>query len=75
MKLLLVEWDDSSTCVGWHRLSSEDDISHCISTGLLCKETEKSITLTISKSELGSIAETISIPRSCIKRIRRLRVK
>ena len=74
MRLSLVEWEDSSTCVGWHRLGYDDDISRCVSIGVLCKESDKFITLALSKSDSGNIGDTISIPRSCVKRIRRLKI-
>ncbi len=75
MKLVLVEWVDSASCSGWHRLSLESDcICSCVAAGLLCHEDEKQGVITYSKSDSGNIAETISIPKSCIKRIRQLKV-
>ena len=75
MKLVLVEWVDSASCSGWHRLDSGlDGVCACVSAGLLCSENEKQIVITYGKSDTGNIAETISIPRSCIKRMRQLKV-
>jgi len=75
MKMALVEWVDSASYRGWHRLGEYDCISNCISIGLLCQEDEKQIVLALSKSDSESLGDTISIPKSCIKRIRYLKVK
>ena len=75
MKLVLVEWVDSASCSGWHRIDPETDcVCNCIATGLLCSEDEKQIVITYSRSDSGSVAETLSIPKCSIKRMRQLRV-
>ncbi len=75
MKLVLVEWVDSASCSGWHRLNSEIDcISECIAVGLLCHEDEKQVVITYSRSDTGNIAETLTIPKCSIKRMRQLKV-
>jgi len=75
MRLALVEWEDSSSITGWHVLSDYDSSCKCVSVGLLCREDKKSITLTASKSDSGNYDTTISIPRTCVKKIRYLKVK
>lgn len=76
MKLCLVEWVDSASCSGWHKLNPELDCTcNCIATGLMCYEDEKQVVITYARSDTGNVAETISISKSCIKRIRYLKVK
>ena len=74
MRLILVEWVDSATYGGWHHITKGDCISNCITIGILHNETDKQITIVQSKSDTGNYAESISIPKVSIKRIRELRV-
>lgn len=75
MKLALIEWEDSSSCLaGWHRLGEDDSIMQCITVGLLCREDKKQVVLALSRNECGLFADTIAIPKSSVKRIRLLRV-
>ena len=76
MKLVMVEFEDSSSYSGWHKLDSWlDSISNCVSVGILCREDKKQIVLALSKSNSRNYGDTMAIPRSCIKRIRYLKVK
>jgi hypothetical protein len=76
MRIVLIEWEDSCSYGGWHLLSDEtDNISCCITIGLLCKENDDSITIAPSRSENIRYSEAITIPRSCVTRIRYLKVK
>ena len=76
MKLVLVEWLDSNAVNGWHpkQQFQNDGISKCQSVGILMKETPKEIALVLNLSgELWS--DAIYIPKSCITRMRQLKVK
>jgi len=76
MKLVLVEWEDSSSYSGWHRIHPDCDcVANCISVGVLCSEDKKQVVLALSKSDSGNYGDTMAIPKSCIKRIRYLKVK
>ena len=75
--MILVEWTDSNVTHGWHL---EDDtldnvVSHCRTAGILVAENTESITLAMGVSDCGSVLETITIPRGCIKSIKKLRVR
>ena len=75
MKLALIEWSDAaSRSGGWHYLDEEDSIMECVSIGILCAEDDKQIVMALSKNEKGLYAETFAIPKSCIKRLRYLKV-
>ena len=76
MRLAMIEWEDSAGYSGWHQLDPWlDSISKCVTIGLLCKEDERQVVIALSKSNSGNFGDTISIPKSCIKRIRYLKVK
>jgi len=74
-KIVLIEWDDAaSRSGGWHYLDDEDTVMSSISIGIVCSEDDKQVVLALSKNEKGLYAETFSIPKGCIKRIRTLKV-
>lgn len=76
MKIVLVEWVDSASYSGWHRISPETaGIITCISVGLLCQEDKEQLTLVQSRNDFGNYAEFLSIPKCCIKRVRYLKIK
>jgi len=75
MRLILVEWVDSASYSGWHKLSlGTDCVSNCITVGLLCYDDEKHLVISQSRSDTGNTGDTISIPKCCIKRVRTLKV-
>ena len=76
MKIVLVEWIDSSTEYGWLKVESFDtSVVKCQSVGFLIKETDDAIVVTLSRSDSGRCADAITIPKCSIKRIRYLKVK
>lgn len=74
MRIALIEWVDSSSNSGWHEPGNED-IAHCITVGVVYSENSERITLFTSKSHFGNHCDSISIPKVCIKRIRKLGVR
>ncbi len=74
MILALIEWVDSASYNGWHSLCKDDTFASCISIGVLCHEDSEKMVIFQSKSDNGRVAETISIPKGCIKRFRKLKV-
>ncbi len=76
MKIVKIEWVDSNIMHGWQPLDIfEGRLALCESVGYLYEETDELVTLTMGASDLGSIIETLSIPRGCIKSIKELRVR
>ena len=76
MKLVIIEWEDSCSQSGWHPMDiSYEGTSHCITLGLKVAETENFITVAPSRSGNIRVCDSLSIPKSCIKRIRYLRIK
>jgi hypothetical protein len=69
-----IEWIDSCSNSGW-RNPEEDGISHIHSVGLLVREQPEYVTLSSSKGEYGKYSDMMSIPRSCITRMKKLKVR
>lgn len=76
MQIAMIEWEDSCTEPTWHRRgSSLDTVASCVSVGIMTQDNDSCVSLTQSISNsTGNIGDTITIPRSCIKRIRKLKV-
>ena len=71
-----VDWVDSATR-GWHRFPSEareeTGLVQCRSVGYLILKTRKRLTLMQSAGEYGRMGDALSIPASCVKRVKVLR--
>ncbi len=76
MKLVLVEWEDSFFTHGWRSKGEFDNlgVAPCVCVGVLVSQTNKSITLVLSLGE-ENYADSMTIPKGCVKRIRYLKVK
>ena len=77
--LVIVEWTDSASTDSWMRLQDarqqeNDGLIHCRSVGWLTKLSPKAMTVHGSETPTQVMA-TISIPRSCIVKIERLRTR
>lgn len=77
MKIVLVEWDDAFAS-GTQWLEKDDDtflkVIPTTSVGIVVKETERELSLIGDINELH-YSRAVTIPRGCIKRIRKLSVK
>ena len=73
--ILFVEWIDAHSEYGWHEFShvqSEPDPQR--SVGFLIRESENTISIAQSHQEEGSlVADVLTIPRSYITSIKKLR--
>lgn len=70
-----MEWVDSGGVNGWHSLTEHDSICKCISVGIVCKEDNTQVVLALNRSNYGSVGDTMAIPKACITRMRKLKVK
>ena len=77
MKLVMVEWEDSAFINGWlSRQQAQDcDVSHCVSIGIVVRDDDNVVAISLGVSDNGNVCDGISIPKSCIKRIRELKVR
>lgn len=71
-KAVYVEWVDSSTTYGWQNPES-DETSLIRSVALLVAKTARTITLSTSESQHGRMVDQISIPMSCVRKLRRIK--
>lgn len=74
--MVLVYWNDSNFTHGWRTDDgSLEDAAHCRTVGIMKAEDERNIEIALGDSACGSKMETITIPKSCITLIRKLRVR
>lgn len=77
MKLVLIQWDDPSTCAtSWTHRSDFDEayFTKCVSVGIMLKETDEDITLCMNINE-RNYSQAITFPKSCIRQVWRLGVR
>lgn len=74
MKLVMVEWEDSCSGHGWMGRDVGWYIERVVSVGILISEDEEKIELIPNISSPNKLHQ-IAIPKGCIKRIRRIKIK
>ena len=77
MKLVLVEWVDSSFMQGWMHKSviKNHSASKIASVGILANNTKDHVTIVQSMSNKDDRGDGITIPKCAISRIRYLRLR
>ena len=75
LPIVEVSWRDARSAGDWSSLASQRKIStvECLSVGRLTKASTREIQIAQSVTEIGTVADTITIPRAWIKKVRRLR--
>jgi len=73
MKIVLVEWDDSASGSSWVRRDTKEHIDSCISIGVLAREDSQSIEIIPNLTNELKLHQIV-IPKTTIKRMRRLRL-
>jgi len=73
--MMLVEWDDSCSSSSWKCRHEPDNISHCVSLGILLREDDREIEVCPNISMLGNKLHSFAIPKGCIRRMRVLCLK
>jgi len=74
MKLLMVEWEDACSCNQWEPRDIHIEITPCITVGILTYESESEVEISASLNYRAK-SNHMAIPKSCIKRIRRIYVR
>ena len=73
MKLVLIEWVDSTSMGGWTD-NDDMDLCECETVGFLLKEDKKKVIVAQSISDGATrYCDRFGIPRGCIKSIRKLK--
>lgn len=72
-----MEWEDSAFLQGWmpKEEAKAHSVSNCVSTGILLDDGKGKVTIVQSVSDKDHVGDGLTIPKSCIKRIRILKVK
>ncbi len=71
-----VDWIDSGFSNRWERLSHVDDsIPHCTALGYCIKKTRDVIVMATCISDSGEAGPQTTIPRACVKAIRKVVVQ
>jgi len=73
LKSVYIEWEDSCSSRGWK--SEDKDGPVLIKTlGWLAHDMPHCVVVTTSKSSAGNIMDPLTIPKSCIKKLRKVRL-
>jgi len=75
MKLWLIEWDDAHTDTDWRDSDALTTIAPCWTVGVIRKETDRDVEIVATAAICGMKLQAIAIPRTCIKRMRRLKIE
>jgi hypothetical protein len=68
----IVTWNDSATTRGWRAMDERHRASTITSVGWVFRETKDEITMTCGISDCGNVVDALTIPRTCITKMRKL---
>lgn len=71
-----VEWVDAASCHPWQSLADarKDGLVRCWTIGYLVRNTRDIVSLCQARGDNARLGENWSIPRTCVLRIRRLKL-
>lgn len=74
LRVLEVEWLDAGSLSGWRQPTEHADEGplRCRTVGYVLRDDEECLILAQSQASSGQVAASLTIPRSCIKKRRRL---
>ncbi len=72
VKVIYVEWEDSAMSAGWEQPHSDKPL-FIRSAGILVRQGRRSITLSTSRSQGGLYVDQLTIPRSAIRKLRKIK--
>jgi hypothetical protein len=76
LEKVVVEWVDSKIMHGWQdNRIFEGEVAQCESVGFLYEDGVDFITLVMGQSDSDMVVEGFSIPRGCIKSVKKLRAR
>lgn len=70
-----ITWDDACTSGKWRSLKDYQsiDLMECKAIGYLTKKTKKLVQVVQQISDEGLCSDSVTLPASCVKKIRRLK--
>ena len=76
-KLVRVDWDDACSNEPWRKAEClyRAECLQIQSVGFVLRSDKKEMVIAQSLSETANVANTIAIPRGCIRKVRLLRSK
>lgn len=74
LPLIMVEWNDTSGTASWatEKQAKESEVILCKTVGWRLKTTGKKLIMAASCNTTGDYADRSTIPKGCIKSIRRI---
>ncbi len=72
-RVVRIDWVDSCSNYGW-RPKEDGGVSMIHSVGLLVEEKSDCVMITTSRSEYGNCIDQLSIPKACIKKMKKFRL-
>jgi hypothetical protein len=73
MKPIYIEWEDSASSRGWMAEDTQGPVL-IRSIGWLIHRLPHCIVISTSKSSAGNMMDPLTIPKSCIKKLRRVKL-
>ena len=74
--MVLIDWLDTSVINGWQdACNTPNHPALCHSVGFWIDEDEEGVTVSFSRSDQGLVMEKKTIPKGCVKSIKKLRVR
>jgi len=73
-QLIIVEWVDSTGSSVWASEESmkKTELAHCTNVGWKLKSTAKKLVICAGKNDTGNYSDRCTIPKGCVRSIRRL---
>ena len=71
LPVITVHWEDSTTYMGWSSIKRPWSVQTIFTTGYLISEDKRTITVGASVDPDGDTTDAITIPRGCIKSVRK----
>lgn len=68
IKVILVEWEDTSSYGEWSDVNKKFPTLKCRSVGLLLREDKKNLTIFQTQSTINQVTEVLVIPKAVIKK-------
>ncbi len=73
-KLVEVRWIDSTFHTGWRKADRPlPELTICRTVGYMVSDGKKTVVVSMNSEKDGDYSETMVIPRSCVRSVRRVK--